>query len=70
MWGYYGDSEGEKEGSPTLDNTYQLKYYMPPHYCKGEGLAHVEVVNLCYLSWSAGVSCPICVGVGTFLSSC
>ena len=57
MWGgYYGYSKGDmgKEGTPTWDNTYQMKLHIPPFvvcYTYG-GLAHVGggVVKQCYLS--------------------
>ena len=72
--GYYGNSKGDMEGTPTWDNTYQLKFHVSPICCMVNfgGLDHVwGEVNLCYLSWSEGVSCkthPTYVGVSSFPS--
>ena len=48
---YYGNSKGHMEGTPTWDNTYQLKLCMPPICCLMMlfgGLAHVgTVIELC-----------------------
>ena len=33
VWGYYCNSKGEMQGTPTWDNTYQLKLHMPPICC-------------------------------------
>ena len=44
IWGVQGvimATNGEKEGSPTWDNTYQMKLHVPPTFIVGVDLAHV-----------------------------
>ena len=54
---YYGNIKGEKEGTSTWDNTYQMKLHGPPTFIVGGGFAQSRgMVQMCYLSWSADVS--------------
>ena len=55
--GYYGNKD-KRKGTPTWDNTYQMKLHVTHTFVAGDSLAHVgRLVKLSYLSWSAGVSC-------------